>query len=109
MGCHLQAARHSPWALQQLSRALREAGFLHGKHADARAAGEGRRVCNSNATSACLPTPADGKAQSACAQAPPEALRLVKLKHLWLGLCPMTEMRMDPAPLQQLEWLCAPL
>ena len=45
--------------------------------------------------------------QGARAQAPPEALRLVKLKHLWLGLCPMTEMPLEPAPLQQLEWLCA--
>lgn len=42
-------------------------------------------------------------------QAPPETLRLMQLKHLWLGLNPMTEMPLAPVPLQQLEWLCAAL
>lgn len=33
----------------------------------------------------------------------------MRLKHLWLGLNPMTEMPLAPVPLQQLEWLCAAL
>jgi Leucine-rich repeat (LRR) protein len=43
------------------------------------------------------------------AQAPREALRLASLKKLWMNLNPMTELPLAPAPLQQLEWLCAAL
>jgi len=43
------------------------------------------------------------------AQAPRETLRLASLKKLWMNLNPMTELPLAPAPLQQLEWLCAAL